>query len=149
MTRTAVNAIGATQACELSGVTYRQLDYWARRGWVRPSVDVGLGRAGRRLYGPTDVIRLGALRHFGVAGLDVGKLGPVLAEVDLPLGDDFLVVADADGRVVVVGAEGLRAAVSEPAARVVFDASGLRARLGLDESANGPARPAVREVRSA
>ena len=75
MTQTPSGGIAATAACELAGVTYRQLDYWARRGWVSPSVDTGLGRAGRRLYHPGDVVRLAALGHFGQAGLDVGKLG--------------------------------------------------------------------------
>ncbi len=106
MTQTPPGGITATAACELARVTLRQLDYWARRGWVSPSVDTGLGRAGRRLYDPSDVVRLAALGHFGQAGLDVGRLGPALADLDLPLGSDFLVVAEADGAVAVCPASG-------------------------------------------
>jgi len=130
MTQTPPGGITATAACELARVTYRQLDYWARRGWVSPSVDTGLGRAGRRLYDPSDVVRLAALGHFGQAGLDVGRLGPALADLDLPLGSDFLVVAEADGAVAVCPAERLRTELAKPRARVFFDATALQERLG-------------------
>jgi len=130
MTQTPPGGITATDACELARVTYRQLDYWARRGWVSPSVDTGLGRAGRRLYDPSDVVRLAALGHFGQAGLDVGRLGPALADLDLPLGSDFLVVAEADGAVAVCPAERLRTELAKPRARVFFDATALQERLG-------------------
>jgi DNA-binding transcriptional MerR regulator len=128
MTQTPPGGIAATAACELARVTYRQLDYWARRGWVSPSVDTGLGRAGRRLYDQSDVVRLAALGHFGQAGLDVGQLGP---DLDLPLGTDFLVVAEADGPVAVCPAERLRTELAKPRARVFFDAAALQERLGL------------------
>jgi DNA-binding transcriptional MerR regulator len=140
MTRRAVDAIPATEACALAGITYRQLDYWARQRWVRPSVDSGVGRAGRRLYHPADVVRLAALGHFGRAGLDVGKLGPVLAELELPFGSDFLIVSDGEG-VVVVPAEYLRGLFGEPRARVVFDPAALAARLGF-----GAASPVVERI---
>jgi DNA-binding transcriptional MerR regulator len=97
---------------------------------VSPSVDTGLGRAGRRLYDPSDVVRLAALGHFGQAGLDVGRLGPALADLDLPLGSDFLVVAEADGAVAVCPAERLRTELAKPRARVFFDATALQERLG-------------------
>ncbi len=148
MTQTAVDGIPATRARGLAGITYRQLDHWARRGWVRPSVDVGLGRAGRRLYGPADVVRLGALGHFGAAGLDVGKLGPVLADLDIDsmLELDFLIAADGCGTVTVVRAEELRGEAAQLRPRVFFDPADLRAALGVV-----PAAPQLprREVRSA
>jgi DNA-binding transcriptional MerR regulator len=144
MTRRPVDAISATEACALAGITYRQLDYWARQRWVRPSVDSGVGRAGRRLYHPADVVRLAALGHFGRAGLDVGKLGPALAELELPLGSDFLIASDGEGVAVVPG-EDLRLLFAEPRPRVVFDPAALAARLGF-----GAASPEVeRIVRSA
>jgi DNA-binding transcriptional MerR regulator len=71
-TRTATHVITAPEAAELAGITYRQLDYWARRGWVAPSIDRGTGRAARRLYSADDVVRLAALGHFGRARADVG-----------------------------------------------------------------------------
>ena len=131
------NEIPARLAAELAGITYRQLDYWARRGWVRPSVEAGLGRAGRRLYGKADVIRLAALGSFGRAGLDVGRLGPPLAQLELPLGDDFLVTASLDGNVEVVDASDLRSVVCQPVPKVTFDPVSTAEALGI-----GPIPPA-------
>ena len=63
--------------------------------------------------------------------MDVGQLGPELADLDLPLGTDFLVVAEADGPVAVCPAERLRTELAKPRARVFFDAAALQERLGL------------------
>ena len=38
-------------ACGAAGVTYRQLDYWARTGLVEPSVRAAHGSGSQRLYG--------------------------------------------------------------------------------------------------
>lgn len=43
---------------EIEGVSYRQLDYWCRRGWLRP----GNGGAGS-----------GSVRHWPEAELDVAE----------------------------------------------------------------------------
>src|SRR3954453_5708093 len=50
--------ISALDAATLARITYRQLDHWARQGWVRPSLDPGTGRSGRRRYASEDVVRL-------------------------------------------------------------------------------------------
>lgn len=50
------------EAAELAGVTYRQLAYWARRGWVTPSATT-TGADRRRRYRRTEVVRLAALGH--------------------------------------------------------------------------------------
>lgn len=121
--------ISATRAHHLAGITYRQLDYWARRGWVTPSVDQGLGRAGRRLYNGADVVRLAALGHFGSSGLDIGRLGPVVARMAIDLDRDVVLVAVDDGTVRAVPAHALRPTVAEPGTYAVFDPAPLRARL--------------------
>jgi len=122
----------------LAGITYRQLDYWARRSWVKPSVEAGLGRAGRRLYGKADVIRLAALGTFGRAGLDVGRLGPALAALELPLGEDFLVTVSVDGDIGIVAALELRSVVCQPLLRVTFDPAGLAETLGIGPAPSAP-----------
>jgi hypothetical protein len=38
-------------ACRAAGITYRQLDYWARTGLVEPSVRPAGGSGTHRLYG--------------------------------------------------------------------------------------------------
>ena len=43
-------------ACKAAGITYRQLDYWARTGLVEPSVRGAAGSGSQRLYGFRDIL---------------------------------------------------------------------------------------------
>ena len=43
--------------CRLTGVTYRQLDYWARTDLVTPSITAGQGSGSKRTYSYSDVSR--------------------------------------------------------------------------------------------
>ena len=88
--------ITAAEAARHALITYRQLDHWARRGWVTPSVQSGSGRGGRRLYSTADVLRLSALRHFAKAGWQINDLGDQVNKVRL---DDaaWLVVGTGSG----------------------------------------------------
>jgi len=45
-------------ACAAAGITYRQLDYWARTGLVEPSVRGAHGSGSQRLYGFRDILVL-------------------------------------------------------------------------------------------
>src|SRR5512141_154814 len=45
-------------ACKAAGITYRQLDYWARTGLVEPSVRPAGGSGTQRLYGFRDILVL-------------------------------------------------------------------------------------------
>lgn len=48
------------QLCAAAGITYRQFDYYARRGFFGPgNMNVGSGK--QRILTPNDVLRLGAL----------------------------------------------------------------------------------------
>ncbi|MEY3364786.1 MAG: hypothetical protein RL332_586, partial [Actinomycetota bacterium] len=46
---------GAT-ACSAAGISYRQLDYWARTGLVEPSIRPAGGSGSTRLYGFRDIL---------------------------------------------------------------------------------------------
>lgn len=48
----------AREACALVGVTYRQIDYWARTDMLRPSVADAWGSGSRRLYSERDILLL-------------------------------------------------------------------------------------------
>jgi hypothetical protein len=148
ITQPARHGIPAPDAFRLAGITYRQLDYWARRGWVVPSVEAGTGRPGRRLYSPDDVLRLAALGHLGRSGADVGQLGPQVAGLELPAGDvDYLVVLGSDLSLEIVPAGELRPRLGTPGSYVVFDPAPLRRQLGLAPAA--PARTRLSEARTA
>lgn len=43
-------------ASRVAGITYRQLDYWARRQIVEPSITPSHGSGSRRLYSFKDVV---------------------------------------------------------------------------------------------
>jgi DNA-binding transcriptional MerR regulator len=136
ITPTARDGITAPEAARLAGITYRQLDYWARRGWLRPSVEAGTGRPGRRLYSAHDVLRLAALGHLGRSGADVGQLGPQVAEVELPPDGDYLVILDRELSLEVVAASELRARLGVPGRYVIFDPAPLRREVGLLSAAS-------------
>lgn len=55
-------------ACAAAGITYRQLDYWARTGLVEPSVRPAYGSGTQRLYSFHDVVVLKIVKRF----LDTG-----------------------------------------------------------------------------
>ncbi|MFD4587893.1 MerR family transcriptional regulator [Streptomyces sp. NPDC058423] len=55
-------------ACAAAGITYRQLDYWARTGLVEPSVRPAHGSGTQRLYSFRDVVVLKIVKRF----LDTG-----------------------------------------------------------------------------
>lgn len=55
-------------ACAAAGITYRQLDYWARTGLVEPSVRPARGAGAQRLYSFRDVVVLKIVKRF----LDTG-----------------------------------------------------------------------------
>ena len=44
------------QVCSIVGITYRQLDYWARTDLVRPSVADAKGSGSQRRYSYRDLV---------------------------------------------------------------------------------------------
>lgn len=146
--------IVAGDAHALAGISYRQLDHWARQGWVTPSVDSGEGRSGRRRYSPDDVIRLDLLRHLAVSRVNPAVAGPLVAQCAVPAGEVRMVwgpVGAKDpeqvGLRVVAAGEAL-AAVETNGAWVVYNPAPLRARMaGSAPVARATAKPATRPQR--
>jgi DNA-binding transcriptional MerR regulator len=60
--------------CKLVGITYRQLDYWARTGLVTPSVRAADGSGIQRLYGFTDVVELRIIKRLLDAGVSLRQI---------------------------------------------------------------------------
>lgn len=66
-------------ACNAAGITYRQLDYWARTGLVEPSVRPATGSGTQRLYGFRDILMLKVVKRL----LDTGvSLQNIRAAID-------------------------------------------------------------------
>ncbi len=67
---------GASAVLQLIGISYRQLDHWARTGLVRSSVRQASGRGSRRVYSFQDLVALrvvGQLREAGVSVQTIRK----------------------------------------------------------------------------
>ncbi len=58
-----------TKAASIVGITYRQLDYWARTDLVRPSLADAAGSGSRRLYGYRDLLELRVIKSLLDAGI--------------------------------------------------------------------------------
>jgi DNA-binding transcriptional MerR regulator len=66
-------------ACAAAGITYRQLDYWARTHLVEPTVRAAHGSGSQRLYGFRDILVLKVVKRL----LDTGiSLQQIRAAVD-------------------------------------------------------------------
>lgn len=109
------------EAAELAGISYRQLDYWARRRWVVPS-RVSSGGVARRVYSAADVVRLAALGHLGRSRVDVATYGEATGRLRIPTSPAFLVVwGTHDESVVLTAARDLRQVACHPGRYVIFD----------------------------
>ena len=59
---------------EIVGVTYRQLDYWARTGLVTPSVQAAAGSGSQRLYSFRDILALKIVKRLLDAGISLRNI---------------------------------------------------------------------------
>ena len=64
---------GAT-ACVAAGISYRQLDYWARTGLVEPSIRTASGSGTQRLYGFRDILVLKIVKRLLDAGVSLQNI---------------------------------------------------------------------------
>ena len=61
-------------ACKAAGITYRQLDYWARTGLVQPTVRPATGSGTQRLYGFRDVLVLKVVKRLLDTGVSLQQI---------------------------------------------------------------------------
>jgi DNA-binding transcriptional MerR regulator len=61
-------------ACAAAGITYRQLDYWARTGLVEPSVRAAHGSGSQRLYGFRDILVLKVVKKLLDTGISLQQI---------------------------------------------------------------------------
>lgn len=64
---------GAT-ACTAAGISYRQLDYWARTGLVEPTVRSASGSGTQRLYGFQDILVLKIVKRLLDTGVSLQNI---------------------------------------------------------------------------
>lgn len=61
-------------ACRAAGITYRQLDYWARTGLVQPTVRPATGSGTQRLYSFRDVLVLKVVKRLLDTGVSLQQI---------------------------------------------------------------------------
>lgn len=59
------------QVCAVVGITYRQLDYWARTNLLRPSIADARGSGSQRRYSYNDLLELKVIKNLLDAGVSL------------------------------------------------------------------------------
>ena len=76
------------KAAEIVGITYRQLDYWARTDLVRPSLVDASGSGSRRRYSYRDLLELRVIKSLLDAGIKLESVREVFSYLKDNLGED-------------------------------------------------------------
>jgi DNA-binding transcriptional MerR regulator len=61
-------------ACSAAGITYRQLDYWARTGLVAPTIRSASGSGSQRLYSFKDILVLKVVKRLLDTGVSLQNI---------------------------------------------------------------------------
>ncbi|MCU1489306.1 MAG: putative transcriptional regulator [Acidimicrobiaceae bacterium] len=67
------------QVCKIVGITYRQLDYWARTDLLRPSLVDARGSGSQRLYSYADLLELKVIKQLLDAGVKLQQARRAIA----------------------------------------------------------------------
>jgi DNA-binding transcriptional MerR regulator len=111
MTDSLKNGFSGPMVCRLTGVTYRQLDYWARTDLVTPSIAAAQGSGSKRTYAYSEVLEVKVIKSLLTSGVSLNRarqaveclrnsLGADLASTSLVLSDAGSVLARDDGDLV-------------------------------------------------
>jgi DNA-binding transcriptional MerR regulator len=101
----ATEGFSGREAADIVGITYRQLDYWARTDLIRPSLADAKGSGSRRRYSYRDLIELKMIKTLIDAGQRLDRvrkafdylrdIGDDLTSVQLVIaGDSVVLVRD-------------------------------------------------------
>lgn len=76
-------------ACAAAGITYRQLDYWARTGLVEPSIRSASGSGSQRLYSFRDILILRVVKRLIDTGVSLPNIRAAVQHLEERGGDDL------------------------------------------------------------
>jgi DNA-binding transcriptional MerR regulator len=96
------------RAAEIVGITYRQLDYWARTDLIRPSLADAEGSGSRRRYSYKDLLELKVIKRLLDAGIKLESIREAFEYLRERLGEDVAsahLVIDGTSAVLVRGSE--------------------------------------------
>lgn len=78
-----------TQTAKVVGITYRQLDYWARTDLIRPSMSDASGSGSRRQYSYSDLVELRVIKTLIDAGIKLESVREVFRYLREHLSEDI------------------------------------------------------------
>ena len=76
------------QVCSIVGITYRQLDYWARTDLLRPSITEAKGSGTQRRYSYRDLLELKVIKNLLDAGVSLRSARTAIEYLRQNLGED-------------------------------------------------------------
>lgn len=79
----AVGGYRGPTVCQIVGISYRQLDYWARTSLVEPSVKAASGSGSQRLYSFSDIVLLRVVKRLLDAGISLQNIRVALDQLRL------------------------------------------------------------------
>lgn len=89
-----------TKAASIVGISYRQLDYWARTNLVRPSLTDASGSGSRRQYSYRDLLELRVIKSLLDAGIKLESVRTAFEylrqHVDTEIASAHLVISGTD-----------------------------------------------------
>lgn len=77
------------RTAEIVGISYRQLDYWARTDLIRPSLTDAHGSGSRRVYSYRDLLELKVIKSLLDAGIKLEQVRQVFQFLRDQLGEDI------------------------------------------------------------
>jgi len=85
---------------DIVGISYRQLDYWARTGLAAPSISKAKGSGSQRLYSFEDIVRLRVVKRLLDTGVTLERIRSALEELGRQGRELADVTLASDGRTV-------------------------------------------------
>jgi DNA-binding transcriptional MerR regulator len=137
------------RTAEIVGITYRQLDYWARTDLVRPSLTDASGSGSRRQYSYRDLLELKVIKSLLDAGIKLEQVRTVFTYLKEHLGEDVttanLVISGTGSVLVRTGEELIDALRSGQGVLNVLQLGGVKDELdaSIVDSAPEPRHPEV------
>ena len=146
---TAVIGYRGPQVCSIVGITYRQLDYWARTGLLVPSISAARGSGSQRRYSYTDLVQLKVIKRLLDASVSLQaarkaieclrSAGDDLTTANLVIDDRRSVLAHSGEEIIDLLRGGQTVLNIVPLGGVVSELAAAITDLGLDAASSAAA----------
>ena len=147
------------QVCAVVGITYRQLDYWARTDLLTPSISEARGSGTQRLYSYSDLLQIKVIKRLLDSGISLRSArraiaclrssGDDVASANLVIDEGRTVLAHSGEEIIDLlrGGQGVLNIV--PMAGVVSEVDAAILELGLPGAGQAAADPTPAQAATA